>query len=187
MKQKLVLRNILLACGAFLLVAAFAFSFLIRGNVVTGSDSMMYYSGAIWGASKVTTVSGGSTSTSTIAEDRIYVPVAAMIGFILMAVAGVAAVVLKLIIKKEKTERLALVLTAVVALVGAALSFIPMNLALHCYAMETNVSLDHAKEMWDVLLGWKERVSFLHIVLSAVGVVGAGLIGVAGVIKAKKK
>lgn len=187
MKQKLVLRNILLCCGAFLLVAAFAFSFLVRGIVVTGSNSMMYYQGVLWGNGKVIQVVGSTTTSYMIDEERRYVAVAAIIGFIVMAVAGIAAVVLKIVLKKENAERVALIGCGAVALVGAILTFIPMNLALHCYAMEFNMSLENAKQAWDVLLNWNEKVSFLHVVLSIAGIVGAGLIGAAGVLKAKKK
>ena len=180
MKKFLTLRNVLVFCGAFLLVLGFALSFAVVGKL-EGMGTVVTVQGVYYNAKEVVT----EGHVVEIPEQYRYFATLPVVGFILGAVGGLAAVVVVLVVKNEKIRKFAVLGCAVVALVGAILSFITQEPATHVFAKANGMTYEEAKAGL-AALGITEKASVLSIIMSVLGAVGAVAIGASQFVPEKK-
>ena len=167
MKKFLTLKNLLVFCGAFLLVLAFALSFAVVGKIV-GDGHLVTINGVYYNPKAVIV----DNSAVTIPEEYRYFAAVPVIGLILGAVGGLAAVVVALVVKNEKVQKFAVIGCGALALVGAIMSFITLEPATHVFAKAMGFTMDQAHEVLKSM-GGVEKASPLAIIMSILGTLGA--------------
>lgn len=167
MKKFLTLKNVLVFCGAFLLVLAFALSFAVAGKIV-GNSNVLTISSVFYNPKEV--VADGQVIA--IAEEYRYFAAVPVIGYILGAVGGLAAVVVVFVVKNEKVKKFAVLGCGALALVGAIMSFITLEPATHVFAKAMGFTMDQAHDVLKAM-GGVEKASPLAIIMSILGTLGA--------------
>ena len=180
MKKFLTLRNVMVFCGAFLLVLGFALSFAVVGEL-DGMGTAVIIKGVYWNA-KEAVIEGHVT---VVPEEYRYFAAVPAIGFILGAVGGVAAVVVALVIKNEKVRKFAVLGCGALALVGAIMSFITNLPATHFFAKANGMTFEEAKAGL-AAMGITEKASALSIIMSILGTLGALSIAASQFVPEKK-
>ena len=180
MKKFFTLRNVMLLCGALLLVAAFACSFAVKG-VLEGNGSHVELQGVLWGSKEA--VNGGVVYP--IEQKDRYIATLPIIGYILAALGAILAAVFGLALKDEKARKIAVLASAVLALVGAVLSLITMEPATRAYAKTAHQTYEKVKQFFNEY-HIVEKPSILNIVMGVLGIVGSLSIAASQFVPEKK-
>lgn len=145
MKKVLTLRNIVVWAGALLLLVAFFMSF--GAKMSANVDGYQYsYNGIVWGA-KTVTMMGKTVPISSMGEgiNKLEPAALLLVGFILMLVAALAAVLIGLFVNKPWAKWVVLA-CAVVALAGAVMQFFAKDSFANAYVNTIGKALGMSKE-----------------------------------------
>ena len=180
MKKFFTLRNIMILCGVFVLILGFCLSFAVKG-VLEGGGGHVELPGVLYGAK----YANSNGHIIGIDKKYRYFDALPVIGYILALLGAIAAVVFALVLKNEKTRKIAVIVAAALALVGAILSMITLLPATHAYAKSCGMTYEQGKQMLDSL-GVVEKASALNIIMGILGILGAAAIGASQFLPEKK-
>ena len=192
MKKFFTLRNIILLAGAFILVLFFFLSF--AGKCVAYVDGYKFsYNLIVWGSNSLT-MEGHKVPVSDlgIGVDHFQPSALLLVGFILMLLAAIGAVLVALLVKKPFAKWI-IVACAGVALIGAIFQFLAKDSFARAYigtlAKGAGMTKEEIREAIAEFKGemTKAGAKFVLNVLAGVfGIIGAGAIGVSQFLPEKK-
>ena len=193
MKKFFTLRNIVLLAGSFILVQFFFLSF--AGKCVAYVDGYKYsYNLIVWGSNSFT-VEGHKVPISDlgIGVDHFQPSALLLVGFILMLLAAIGAVLVALLVKKPFAKWI-IVACAGVALIGAIFQFLAKDSFARAYigTMAKAAGMTDKEQIREAIAEFKGEMTksgakfVLNVLAGVFGIIGAGAIGVSQFLPEKK-
>ena len=187
MKEKLTLRNIIICSCALLAVLVFCLSFAVKGYMdVEGSHIKLF--NAVWNPAKVFISENGHSETIILRKEQTSVFALPLIGFILVLVAGIGAVVVSFLFKNEKLAKILVLVCAGLGIVGGVFMFFVSETTVRTFCMAETGSLDDLQRLKDILKesGGKYYTGTLGIICGVLSILGGVAIGVSQFLTDKK-
>ena len=193
MKKIFTLRNIVLFCGALLLLVAFFLSFA-AGLKMIDHGSVATYNNIIWGSNSITIDGEKITMKDFMGIDKVQPALLPLIGLILILAGALAAVLVGLLVKKPWAKWVVIV-CAVIALTGAVFQFFAYTAFIRAFVMTMfkeahyEPSAEEIKEAMDTM---KENTDKLNptvtvsIIMGILGAVGGLAVGASQLLPEKK-
>ena len=187
MKEKLTLRNILICAAAFIAVVCFCLSFAVcaRSALFNSGHSMTtIMKGAVWHPTAVLRYSDGAyTDTRVVNNPSIFA--LPLVGFILVLLAGIGAVVTALVVKDKKVSKIVLVACGLLAVTGGVFEFFVGQTYIRTSASDSGMTIEQAKQMI-AALGIKITTGPLGIVTGILSILAGLMVAVSPFLPEKK-
>ena len=180
MKEKLTLRNVLIWGAAFLGLLCFFLSFGAKASIKfdagQGHVGMYIFDGALWGSKTGAIYLDGVPQGSGPIGATVKPAALPLIGLILILVSAISAVLVSLLVKNEKIQKIVMIAVGVLSIVGGVFVFFNGENALRALCYLDDGGLDHIDAIRAELkeIGAKLQPRALAIVIGS-GAILAGL------------
>lgn len=185
MKKFLTLKNIILFGAAFVALLAFFLSFAVQARVTGtehGHTMLIKFVNSVWGSTEGRTYADGEFVMAMALKGGVYALV--LVGFILVLVGAIGAVLVALLVKKPFAKWIILC-CGVLVLLGGVFQFFGGNAAYSAYAKYAGCSFDEAKAYFESQNA-KCNPGPLGIILGILSILAGGAFGVAALLPEKK-
>ena len=185
MKKFLTLKNIVLCGAALLALIVFFLSFAVQARVTgvnLGNRMLIIFDNSVWGATKGRYYIDGEFAMNMALKGGVYALV--LVGFILVLVGAIGAVLVGLLVKKPFAKWIVLCF-AVLVLVGGVFQFFGGNAAYTAYAKYAGCTFEQAKNYFESTNA-KCNPGPLGIVLAILSILAGAGIGVSALLPEKK-